>query len=147
MFTADQIVAHLVGDYLAQHSKIQDAISRRPFRARLLSAHLYVIPILFITNNIFAIALIVGLRASIDGYTIARWAVWLRRAMSSPFNPPKMTITGFDENTTPIIAALWFLIIINNVINIIFNGIVLHLCEPGYPLYRLLQSFLLYITS
>src|SRR6056297_1039220 len=104
MFTADQLVAHAVGDYVLQSDWMVREKTRRSLAA-LVHCLFYVLPFLFITQNPWTLAVIAGSHFVLDRWHVARYVAWLK-------NPPWM--------------AGWLLIIIDNILHILINGLAIH---------------------
>jgi hypothetical protein len=118
MFTADQIVAHLVGDYLLQSHWMATEKTKRSYAA---AAHAitYAAPFLWITLDPWALAAIVGSHFVIDRYRLARFVVWAKNGFNGP-----VTATGYPDDTPPWLA-VWLLIIADNTLHLLCNGLIL----------------------
>lgn len=115
MFTADQIVAHLVGDYLLQsHWMAQRKTSSH--LAAGIHATAYTLPFAFITQSVVALLLIALTHWVIDRWRLARFVVWLKNGAKGA-----ITATGYPEST-PHWLSVWLLIIADNTLHIICNG-------------------------
>lgn len=142
LFTADQLVAHYIGDYILQSHwmatrKTKDSI------AAATHAFSYAIPFAWITQNVYALAIIIGTHFLIDRYRLARYVVWFKngpiahmwwdedavslgpltrilRRINIIWRP--VTDTGFPVST-PIWLSTWLLIIVDNTLHIIINGL------------------------
>ncbi len=116
MFTADQIVAHLVGDYILQsHWMAQEKTKQHV--AAAAHAICYTLPFLLITQSPAALAIICGTHFLIDRYRLARFVVWLKNGARGPF-----TATGYADDVPPWLS-VWLLIWADNTIHIIINGL------------------------
>ena len=118
MITADQILAHLVGDYILQshwmaQNKTKDSI------AAGIHAAAYTAPFAAISQNPYALALICLSHFVIDRWRLARFVVWLK---NGPWLP--LTATGY-QNDVPAWLSVWLLIIADNTIHIACNGAIL----------------------
>jgi len=121
MITANQLVAHLVGDYLLQSDWMAQNKTKSA-RAALAHACAYTLPFLFLTRSIPALAVIVLTHALIDHYRLARYVVWAKEWLSpTPPKPLAMCPTGYDPEKPPWMA-VWLFIIADNVIHILING-------------------------
>ncbi|KQT59989.1 hypothetical protein ASG52_19885 [Methylobacterium sp. Leaf456] len=120
MFTADQIVAHLVGDYLLQSHWMATEKTKRSLAAAI-HAVAYTVPFAFITLDPLALTLIAALHFPIDRWRLARFVVWLKNGARGP-----VTATGYTDDVPPWLA-VWLLIIADNVLHILINGAVLAL--------------------
>ena len=70
--TMDQIVAHLVGDFVLQPSWVAEQKTRC---SRTAFAHclIYTLPFLFLTHSPWALAFIAGTHFLIDRFRLARY--------------------------------------------------------------------------
>jgi hypothetical protein len=116
MFTADQIIAHFIGDYLLQSHWMATEKTKRSIAAGL-HAFTYTLPFLFLTYNPWALAVICGSHFLIDRFRLARLVVWLK---NGPWNP--LTATGYPADT-PAWLSVWLLIIADNTLHVIINGL------------------------
>lgn len=123
MFTADQIVAHLVGDYILQ-SHWMATEKGRSHLAAYVHAVAYSLPFIFVTpsgwRGILALLLIGGTHFVVDRWRLARYVVWLKNGAQGP-----VTATGYPENVQPWLA-VWLLIIADNTIHILINGTIIY---------------------
>jgi hypothetical protein len=139
MITGDQIVLHLIGDYLTQSQWMADNKTKRSWPA-LCHATVYSLPFLLVTRSWVALLVIWGSHFAIDRYRLARYVVWLK---NGPFNswqygafgyrwrvnptPPvslfrPITNTGYPDSMAPWMAT-WLLIFADNTIHLIINGL------------------------
>lgn len=119
MFTADQIVAHLVGDYIFQSHWMATEKTKRSFAA---AAHAicYTAPFALITQSVAALVIICGTHFLIDRYRLARFVVW---AKNGPWLP--QTATGYQDDVPPWLS-VWLLIWADNTLHILINGLAIH---------------------
>jgi hypothetical protein len=118
MFTADQIVAHLVGDYILQSHWMATRKASSTWAAAV-HAVCYTLPFLLITLNPSALAIICGTHFVIDRWRLARYLVWLKNGARGP-----ITATGYPDDV-PAWLAVWLLIITDNTLHLICNGVAL----------------------
>jgi hypothetical protein len=119
IFTADQIVAHLVGDYILQsHWMAQN--KGKSSLAAAIHAITYTAPFLFITWAPVALAIILVSHFFIDRFSLARFVVWAKNGMRGP-----VTATGYADDV-PAWLSVWLLIIADNTIHIICNGLAIY---------------------
>jgi len=143
LFTADQLVAHAVGDYILQSDWMADNKTKQHFAAAV-HAITYMLPFALITQNPAALAAICGTHFVIDRYRLARFVVWLKngpvervrfqpeRADDVPFPYSAMafwrwrivpvTATGYPDSKPPFLA-VWLLIIADNILHVICNAL------------------------
>ena len=119
--TADQLLAHVVGDFFLQSDWM--ALNKKD-RALpcLIHVLLYGLPFLFLTTSPAALAVIVGTHFAIDHWTLARYPIWLKNKVLGGSKPWRdCQATGFDPDR-PIWLAVWLTIIVDNAIHIIINA-------------------------
>lgn len=116
MFTADQIVAHLVGDYLLQSHWMATEKTKRSLAAGI-HAVTYTLPFLFITQSLIALLVICGTHFVIDRWRLARIVVWAKNGCRGP-----ITGTGYPDDV-PAWLSVWLLIIADNTLHILINGL------------------------
>lgn len=116
MFTADQIVAHLVGDYILQSHWMATEKTKQSFAA---AAHAicYTMPFVLITQSALALGIICGTHFVIDRWRLARFVVWAKNGASGP-----ITATGYADDV-PAWLSVWLLIWADNTLHIIINGV------------------------
>lgn len=137
MFTADQLVAHAVGDYILQsHWMATEKIKRHS--AAAVHAVTYTLPFLLITQSPLALLAILVPHFFIDRYRLARYVVWLK---NGPFEQREVgtivlsgllfhtvwkrkpiTNTGYPDNVPPWLSN-WLLIVADNILHVLCNGI------------------------
>lgn len=122
--TADQIVCHLVGDYIIQSDWMANEKRKRSIAAGL-HAVTYTLPFLFLTLNPLALAVICGTHFLIDRFGLARYVCWAKNRPYPGSLPWKdCTGTGYPPDRPPFLA-VWLLIIADNTMHLICNGVAL----------------------
>jgi hypothetical protein len=140
LFTADQLVAHLVGDYILQSHWMATQKTRSSVAAAI-HAVCYTLPFALITFDPLALAIITGTHFVIDRWRLARFVVWLKNGPiyyrpqepATNFNrwragPPgglewqPLTGTGYQDDV-PAWLSVWLLIITDNTLHVICNGL------------------------
>lgn len=145
MFTFNQFVAHLVGDYILQSDWMaqQKTKSHLPAAAHALT---YALPFLFLRPSWAALAVIVSTHFVIDRWRLARFVVWAKNWLcpfwvtfqtmgppgsDAPVRKQKFVwdwrdcqATGYPPDAPPWLA-VWLLIIADNTLHIIINGLAL----------------------
>jgi len=125
MFTADQLVAHVVGDYLLQ-SEWMAARKTSQSKAALVHCLFYLIPFLFITQNPYTLAVIGGSHFVLDRWHLAKYVIWLKnRPWPGSDSWYERSTTGFPPDTPPWLAG-WLLIIVDNTLHVLINGVAIH---------------------
>ena len=116
--TADQLLAHSVGDYLLQSHWMAENKTKRS-DAAAIHALTYALPFLLLKPSKTQLAVLVGSHFLIDRYRLARHVCWLK---NGPWK--KRTATGYPDEV-PAWLAVWLLIIADNTLHIAINGAVL----------------------
>lgn len=128
MFTGSQLVAHLVGDYLLQSHWMAMNKTKQWFPAAIHALVYTTVFVFFFRPHLHPV-LVIGLtHYLIDRYGLARYVVFLKNYALAPANDHMLWSdcceTGFPSST-PKWLAVWLLIITDNTIHIILNGIAL----------------------
>jgi hypothetical protein len=116
MFTADQLVAHAIGDYLLQ-SHWMATEKTKQHTAAAIHAATYTLPFFLITNSPAALAVICSSHFLIDRYRLARFVVWLKNGAKGP-----VTATGYPDDV-PAWLSVWLLIAADNILHVICNAV------------------------
>lgn len=123
VITADQLVCHLIGDYMLQ-SSWQTSTKRIRWEAALFHAVCYSLPFVFLGPSKLGFAFIVLTHAAIDHFGLARYICWAKEWLG--FSKPKpwkeCTATGYDPNLPPWLS-VWLMIIVDNTLHVLCNGI------------------------
>lgn len=121
MIEANQLVAHLVGDYLFQSDWMAQN-KTKSVRAAMIHAITYTLPFLLLTQSFWALFTITMTHALIDHYRLARYVVWAKEWLA-PCRPKPLAECpmGYDPEKPPWMA-VWLFIIADNVLHILING-------------------------
>lgn len=124
MITADQLVCHAIGDYVLQSNWMATEKTKRS-TAALAHVVTYGLPFLLLRPSAAALAVIVGTHFVIDRWRLARFVVWAKNYLG-PGNRPwrDCKATGYPPETPPFLA-VWLLIIADNVMHVVINGLAL----------------------
>jgi hypothetical protein len=120
--TADQILAHLVGDYILQSHWMANEKTRQSFAAAVHAAT-YTLPFLFLTQSPTALAFILGTHFLIDRFRLARYVVWAKNGYLFTAGA-KVSATGYRDDVPPWLS-VWLLVIADNILHLICNGFAL----------------------
>jgi hypothetical protein len=129
MITADQLLAHAIGDYILQSDWMANEKTKKSIAA-LAHVATYGLPFLLLSPSWKAYAVIVGTHFVIDRWRLARFVVALKNHMgsfrcSTVMNGCKFaTGTGYPAETPPFLS-IWLLIIADNIIHVTINGLAL----------------------
>jgi hypothetical protein len=129
-FGTDQVVAHLVGDYILQSHWMATQKTKSSWAAGT-HAFVYTLPFIIITQNPWALLIICVSHFFIDRFRLARFVVYIKELCFNYGKVPfygkyePMTATGFPFGT-PDWLAVWLLIIVDNTIHILINGVAIY---------------------
>lgn len=134
LFTADQLVAHAVGDYILQSQWMSDHKTKSSVAAAI-HAITYTLPFLLITQSPTALAAICGTHFVIDRWRLARFVVWLKNGPwirvekyhedafdGYAYSLKPVTATGYPD-TVPAFLAVWLGIVADNILHVICNAL------------------------
>lgn len=124
MISADQILAHLVGDYVLQSDWMASQKTKR-LTVAIVHAIAYSLPFLALRPSLAAWLMIVGTHAIIDRWRLARYVVWAKEWLA-PTRPPPLAEcpTGYPADK-PVWLATWLLILADNTLHLALNSIAL----------------------
>lgn len=134
MVTADQLVAHAVGDYLLQSDWMATEKVRQSFAAAA-HAFVYSLPFWLLTHSAPAVAVIIATHFVIDRWRLARYVCWAKNQIGSPrfwrgslYDARESwracSATGYAPDR-PVWLAVWLLIIADNTLHVLCNAIAL----------------------
>ena len=116
----DQILAHLVGDYILQSHWMAQEKTKQSYAASI-HALCYTLPFIFLTQQWSQLIFIFATHFLIDRFRLARWLVWIKNGYALRGSP---TSTGYLDDV-PVWLSVWLLIIADNTLHLICNGIAL----------------------
>lgn len=128
--TADQLVAHAVGDYVLQSDWMANEKTKRS-AAAAAHALAYALPFLFLSPSLPALAVIVGTHFAIDRWRLARFVCWAKNLPApAAYRYPwgECSATGYHSSRPPWLA-VWLLIIADNVLHVLINAAALRWLE------------------
>jgi hypothetical protein len=122
MVTADQLLAHIVGDYVLQSDWMARGKTRHVLPAAV-HALTYGLPFLVFRPRPLGLFLVVATHFVIDRYRLARYMCWAGGLLRPP---PYRTWqecrqTGFPPEREPWMSA-WLLIIADNTLHVLINA-------------------------
>lgn len=118
----EQLMAHLVGDYLFQNNWMANTKTKNSFIgyvACLIHVLTYSIPFLFLITNVWQYILIVSTHFLIDKFRLA--VLWIKLVN---WNWSSSNL-GFPD-ATPMWLSVWLMIIIDNVFHLLINFSILN---------------------
>jgi len=121
MITANQLVAHAVGDYLLQSEwMVREKGSNN--LAALAHVVVYTLPFLFLTQNPVTLLVIAGSHFVLDRWRLARYVIWLKNwPWPGRRSWEECKETGYPPET-PKWMATWLMIIVDNTLHVLING-------------------------
>lgn len=122
MITADQLLAHAVGDYMLQSDWMAREKTKR-IAVACIHALCYSLPFIALRPSLAAWLVIVATHALIDRFRLARYVVWAKEWLSPPNEPPPLRECpmGYPADK-PVWLATWLLIIADNCMHVAING-------------------------
>lgn len=118
--TADQIVAHAIGDYLLQSDWMANH-KRQHFYVALVHAYTYGGPFLLFQPSAAAMVVIIFSHAIIDRFGLARYLVWAKNWLGLNRPWAECTKTGYPDERPPWMS-VWLMIIADNILHILINA-------------------------
>ena len=116
----EQLILHLIGDYVTQTDWMARNKNRNLFVATL-HATVYSLPFLLLKPSGLALAVILGTHIIIDRYRLARFVVFAKNKLTQPSLEWKdANKTGFHYDTPPWLA-VWLMIIVDNTLHLTIN--------------------------
>lgn len=133
MITCNQLVAHVIGDYLVQ-SHWMAVQKTKSLTVALIHGVSYCLPfVLFMLVGWLplrpkALVPIAFTHAAIDRWRLARYVVWIKNQLApAPFRGPwkDAQATG-NPPDSPLWLAGWLMIIADNTLHVLINALCLH---------------------
>lgn len=123
---ADQILLHLVGDYIIQSDWMAGEKTKKSVAA-MAHAVTYTLPFLFLTRSPLALAFICLTHFVIDHWRLARYVCWIKNIPSpKEYRYPwsECSGTGYHKDR-PAWLAVWLMIVADNTMHLALNGVAL----------------------
>lgn len=126
MITADQLLAHAIGDYILQSDWMANEKTKKSVAA-LAHVATYGLPFLLFRPSWMAFAVIVTTHFVIDRWRLARYVCWIKNFLApSPWRREWAECSGTGyHNERPAWMAVWLMIIADNIIHVTINGLAL----------------------
>jgi hypothetical protein len=120
--SADQLLAHAVGDYILQSHWMATEKTKWSVAAAC-HALAYGLPFCLFGPSVAAMAVIVGSHFAIDRYRLARYVVWAKNWIAPHANRPwaECAATGYAPDVPPWLS-VWLLIVADNVLHVTINA-------------------------
>lgn len=124
MITADQLLLHVIGDYVLQSDWMATEKTKRSLAA-LAHVVTYALPFLLLTTSPVALAVIAGTHFVIDRWRLARYVCWAKNRAWPGWRPWAECVgTGYPSDR-PLWLTTWLMIIVDNTMHVVINGAVL----------------------
>ena len=123
MFTADQLVAHAIGDYVIQSDWMAREKTRRTMAA-VLHAISYAAPfaLLMPRPSLWAMLVIIVTHAAIDRWRLARYLIHAKEVLFGDRRwGAEIPVLGYDSEK-PAWMAVGLFIVADNVLHIVINA-------------------------
>lgn len=124
LITGNQVLAHLIGDFFFQSDWMATNKKDRILPC-LIHVLTYTIPFLFLTLSPLALLIICGTHFAIDHWGLPRYLIWIKNQIFSPKKDRQSwnncSFTGYSPNR-PVWLTMWLLIICDNTLHLIING-------------------------
>ena len=124
--TADQLLCHLIGDYILQSHWMATEKIKQSF-ACFMHVCMYTLPFCFLdSSSVYALIFILISHFLIDRFRLAKYVCFLKNNIcpNIPLVWKDHNGTGYNNND-PAWLTVWLLIITDNIMHIICNGIAL----------------------
>lgn len=122
----EQLIAHLIGDYIFQSHDMAVNKVRSNYWA-LYHAVMYSIPFVFLTHNLIALLIICVTHFLIDRFRLALYVTRLKNYMFGKFDNSVLVLsTGYPE-ATPVWLSTWLIIILDNTMHMAINYLALRM--------------------
>jgi Protein of unknown function (DUF3307) len=119
--TADQLVAHAVGDYIIQSDWMATEKTKQ-HTAAAVHAVTYTLPFLLLTQSAAALAVICVTHFIIDRWRLARFVVWAKNyPWPGSHAWAECRATGSPPDCPPYLS-VWLLIIADNIMHVLCNA-------------------------
>lgn len=123
MLTADQLLAHAIGDYILQSDWMAEGKTKSDTIA-MIHALAYSLPFLFFNPSAPALGVIFATHAIIDRYRLARYVVWAKNWLGPNRPWSECSATGYPPSK-PAFLSVWLLIIADNIMHVTINALAL----------------------
>ena len=116
----EQILLHLIGDYITQTERM--AVNKvKSFKWASLHAFLYTSPFLILTQSPLALFIMFFSHLLIDRFRLARFLIFAKNKITSPkLKWSECSTTGFHKDM-PAWMSVWLMIIIDNTMHLSIN--------------------------
>lgn len=122
----EQLLAHLVGDYIFQTHRMA-VLKREKWSYAIAHAITYTAAFTWLTRDWCALLIIGGTHAIIDHFGLAKYVVRAKNSIGDWENRNDYaTHTGFPIET-PVWLSVWLVIIVDNILHLLINY-----CALGY---------------
>ena len=120
----EQLILHLIGDYVTQTDKMAEK-KVADLRYAFLHAIVYSLPFLLLKPSIVAFLVILISHAIIDRYRVAKYIIFVRNKLHDKnLNWSQCNTTGYHKDK-PVWLTVWLMIIADNTLHLAINYLAL----------------------
>ena len=124
MITANQIIIHMVGDYVLQSDWMANTKTKQSL-ACFIHVVLYTLPFMLLTTSWKALLVIMVSHFVIDRWRLARYVGYVKNLLAPRADWKKWSdcsTTGYDKDK-PLWMSVWLMIIVDQIMHIIINAL------------------------
>lgn len=120
----EQLILHLVGDYITQTDWMANEKTKRSFVA-VIHALVYSLPFLLLSPSLAAFLVIAISHALIDRFRLARYVIYVKNLITDPgLKWSDCSGTGYHSDR-PAWLSVWLMIIADNTMHLAINYLAL----------------------
>lgn len=119
------IIFHMVGDYILQPSWMAD-LKTQIWWPAVLHGIAYTLPYLLLTRNVWALLIIAVTHMVIDRYRLIKYLLWFKNQIGPRvfrYSFADADGTGYHKGHPPVWMSVWLMIIADNTVHLIINGL------------------------
>ena len=120
----EQLILHLIGDYLTQTDWMAKNKTNNLYIA-FLHSFIYTLPFLLLSRSIIILSIIFITHGLIDRYRLAKYIIFIKNKVTNlGFKWADCSQTGYHKDN-PIWMSVWLMIIADNTLHLTINYIAL----------------------
>jgi hypothetical protein len=119
------IMCHMVGDYLLQPNWMAE-LKTQVWWPAVIHGIVYTLPYLLLTTNVWALLMISVTHMVIDRYRLVKYIIWLKNQIGprqARYKFSEADGTGYSKYHPPQWMSVWLMIITDNTLHLIINGL------------------------
>ena len=122
--TMEQLLAHLVGDYILQSHDMAVNKTKNSYWAAY-HAVMYTLPFILLTHNLLALLVICSTHFLIDRFRVAVYITKLKNYIFGKLDTSIFDLANGYPEETPAWLSTWLIIILDNTMHLIINYLAL----------------------